>query len=80
MAVENGEKGVTVTQLHLVDGCVLHVLAPTCMLRGLPCISAMQKLKPFPVPSFTVFSVTGSDKYTPIGHYLLITVNNTQMH
>jgi hypothetical protein len=69
VAVEDCEEGVAVTQLHLVDGGVLHALAPTCVFRCLPCISAMQKLNPFPVPSFTVFSVTGSDKYTPIKHY-----------
>jgi hypothetical protein len=26
----------------------------------------MQKVNPFPFPSFIVLSVTGSDKYTPI--------------
>lgn len=62
MAVKYGEKRVAITNVELMDRCVLHVFAPPWILSVVPCISPETKRILSCDPRMTVLLVSGSDK------------------
>jgi hypothetical protein len=71
VTIEDCEQRVSISNIELVNHCILHAFAPACMEKELPCISAETKVSLADSPFLIFLSLTGFGKYTPILSYNL---------